>query len=130
MIDPTMGFTIGISPSLIGSFYSEGGVVGIVVFAVIYGWVLGRIVRWSTETAPFAGLMARAMIAAALVPLARGGDLPGVYAWLGMAFWPCFLVLWKKRKYFQSVARERRLRFRQGMAGRTLPGSRQPVAAA
>ena len=130
MIDPTMGFTIGISPSLIGSFYSEGGVMGVIVFAAIYAFVLGRIVRWSTETAPFAGLMTRAMIAAALVPLARGGDLPGVYAWLGMAFWPCFLVLWTKRKYFRAVGLERLQRLRQRAPLRPGMGSRQPMAAA
>jgi len=92
--------TLGISQSLFGSFYNEGGVIGILFFSVIYGAFLAKIVSYSHQIQPFASILSRAILCACLIPLLRGGDLPGIYAWFGMAFWPCFLLLWVKRKYF------------------------------
>ena len=92
--------TLGISQSLFGSFYGEGGLLGILVFSVLYGTVFANIVRYSTQLHPFASILVRAILCACLIPLLRGGDLPGIYAWFGMAFWPCFLLLWLKRTYF------------------------------
>ena len=90
-------FMLGISPSLFGSFYQEGGLVGIVLLSIIYGFGFGRLVSFSTRIVPLGGLLLRGMLAAAIVPLLRGGDLPGIYAWFGMSFWPCFLLLWLGR---------------------------------
>lgn len=98
LIDENSGFTLGISPSLIGSFYADGGFIAILFWSIVYGFVLARVVVWSTSLQDFFGIIVRAMLCAALVPLLRGGDLPGVYAWLGMAFWPCLLVLWLWRQ--------------------------------
>lgn len=95
--DPTKGTTLGFSPSLFGSFYSEGGIIGIIFCSIIYGASMAVIVRHSVRLQPFAGLLLRAILCASLIPLLRGGDLPGIYAWIGMAFWPCFLLLWIKR---------------------------------
>jgi hypothetical protein len=92
--------TLGISQSLFGSFYGEGGLLGILVFSILYGTVFANIVRYSTRLHPFASILVRAILCACLIPLLRGGDLPGIYAWFGMAFWPCFLLLWNKRRYF------------------------------
>lgn len=102
------GFTLGISPTLFGDFYSEGGVLAMVFLAIAYGIMLAKIVRWSVWLHPFAGILVRAMICAALVPVLRGGDMAGVAAWLGMSFWPCVLLLWVKRKEFdlQAVYRQ------------------------
>jgi oligosaccharide repeat unit polymerase len=93
--------TLGISPSLIGSFYAEGGIIGIIIFSIGYGKIFASIVTHSTKIHPFASVLVRAILCACLIPLLRGGDLPGIYAWFGMAFWPCYLVLWIKRKYFR-----------------------------
>ena len=98
------GFTLGISPTLFGDFYSEGGGIAMVLLAIAYGIMLAKLVRWSVWLHPFAGILVRAMICAALVPILRGGDLAGVAAWLGMAFWPCGLLLWVKRKEFDLRA--------------------------
>ncbi|NET31568.1 MAG: hypothetical protein F6K19_06155 [Cyanothece sp. SIO1E1] len=98
--DADGGFTIGISPTLFGDFYSEGGIMTMVILAILYGIALACLVRWTIWLHPFAGVLVRAMICSALVPILRGGDLAGIIAWLGMAFWPCFLVLWLKRKEF------------------------------
>lgn len=102
------GSTLGISPTLFGDFYSEGGGVAMVLLAIAYGIMLAKIVRWSVWLHPFAGILVRAMICAALVPILRGGDMAGVAAWLGMAFWPCGLLMWVKRKEFdlKSVYRQ------------------------
>lgn len=91
------GFTLGISPSVFGSFYAEGGLAGIIVFSALYAWALARLVLWSARLHPFAGILIRGVLCAGLVPLLRGGDLPGIYAWFGMAFWPCLLLLWLYR---------------------------------
>lgn len=98
------GFTIGISPTLFGDFYSEGGVIAMILLAIAYGVALAKLVRWTVWLHPFAGVLIRAMICAALVPVLRGGDMAGIAAWLGMAFWPCFLVLWVRRKEFDLKA--------------------------
>ena len=100
LITAESGFTFGISPSLFGSFYQEGGLVGVVLLSIIYGFGFGRVVSFSTRIVPLTGLLLRGILAAAIVPLMRGGDLPGIYAWFGMSFWPCFLCLWLRRHEF------------------------------
>ena len=100
IITADTGFTLGISPSLFGSFYQEGGLVGVVLLSIIYGFGFGRLVSFSTRIVPLAGLLLRGILAAAIVPLLRGGDLPGIYAWFGMSFWPCLLLLWLGRHEF------------------------------
>ncbi len=92
------GFTLGISPGLVGSFYAEGGVVAVVILSVAYGYGLGRLVRYSTLIEPIGGVLIRAVCCASMIPLLRGGDLPGIYAWIFMAFWPCFLIMWVWRR--------------------------------
>jgi hypothetical protein len=100
------GFTLGISPSLFGSFYQEGGLIGVVLFCIIYGFAFGHLVSFSTRIVPLTGLLIRGILAAAIVPLLRGGDLPGIYAWFGMSFWPCFLLIWlRRREFFARIPR-------------------------
>src|SRR5437762_5368865 len=112
IITADTGFTLGISPSLFGSFYQEGGLVGVLFLSMIYGFGFGRLVSFSTRIVPLAGLLIRGILAAAIVPLLRGGDLPGIYAWFGMSFWPCFLLLWLRRRDFFA-----RIPHRQQSAG-------------
>ena len=98
IIDVRTGFTLGISPSLFGSFYQEGAIYGLILLSTLYGYAFGRLVRFSTVVGPFAGLVIRGCACAALVPLLRGGDLPGIYAWFGMSFWPVVLIFWWHRR--------------------------------
>ena len=109
--------TTGISPSLFGSFYAEGGVVGIIILSIIYAAGLAAIMSYTMQLRPFASLIVRAVVCASLVPVLRGGDLAGGYAWIGMAYWPCFLLLWLKRNSLRakgtpSVPARPRLKFR------------------
>ena len=101
--DASKGTTVGFSPTLFGSFYMDGGIMGIVFWSLIYGRALAGIVKYSICLQPFAGVIVRAMLCACLIPLLRGGDLAGIYAWIGMAFWPCFLMLWLKRKELKNI---------------------------
>ena len=101
--DAESGGTVGISPTLFGSFYQEGGWVAIMLFSFIYGWALARLVRFSSEIRPVFCVLLRAGLLAGLIPLLRGGDLPGIYAWLGMSFWPLGLFLWWNREYLRPI---------------------------
>ena len=110
IIKADSGFTLGISPSLFGSFYQEDGLVGVVFLSIIYGFGFGRLVSFSTRIVPLTGLLLRGILAAAIVPLLRGGDLPGIYAWFGMSFWPCLLLLWLgRRDLFARIPDRQRL---------------------
>ena len=94
--------TVGISPTLFGSFYQEGGWVAVFILSVIYAWVFARIVRYSCKLRPLFEVLIRACLLGGMIPLLRGGDLPGVYAWLGMAFWPVLFFLWWNREYLHT----------------------------
>jgi hypothetical protein len=109
LVTADTGFTLGISPSLFGSFYQEGGLVGVVLLSIIYGFAFARLVSFSARIVPLTGLLIRGALAAAIVPLLRGGDLPGIYAWFGMSFWPCFLLLLLRRhEFFARIPPDRR----------------------
>jgi hypothetical protein len=106
LITENSSFTLGISPTLFGSFYAEGWLLGIFLFSLLYAYVLARLVKHSTTVHPFSGTLIRAMLCALLIPLLRGGDLPGIYAWIGMAFWPCFIVLWVVQRRENQLAQQ------------------------
>jgi len=90
--------TTGISPSLFGSFYAEGGLAGIIILSVIYGAGLAKIMSYTIRLQPFVSNILRAVVCASIVPMLRGGDIAGTYAWIGMAYWPCFFLLALKLK--------------------------------
>lgn len=93
------GATLGFSPTIFGSFYAEGGVIGIILFSFAYGLIFSRIVMKSIRKPSMCLLtLERAIMIASLIPLLRGGDLPGIFAWIGMSFWPCFLFMWLYQK--------------------------------
>ena len=94
--------TTGISPTLFGSFYQEGGWVAVFILSVLYGWGFAWMVRFTCKLRPLFEVLIRACMLGGMVPLLRGGDLPGVFAWLGMAFWPVLLFLWWNREYLYS----------------------------
>lgn len=104
LITANDGFTLGISPTLFGSLYGEGALAGVLIGSILYGIAFGSVVNLTRRIQPFGAVLIRACLCASLVPLLRGGDLPGIYAWIGMAFWPCFLLLWMKRKTLFSPA--------------------------
>ncbi len=100
---------LGISPSIYGSFYGEGGVLGIFIFAVIYAAALAKLTTNLTRSHPVLYLMVRATLISWMFPLLRGGDVPGLYSWLGMSVLPILVFCFFKRQYlfktFQKRAR-------------------------
>ena len=99
------GGTLGISPSLFGSFYQEGGLAGIVILSMLYGFSFGKLISFTMRIPVITGVLIRAILCAFLIPLLRGGDLAGIYAWGFMSFWPCLLLLWlKRRDFFARIA--------------------------
>ena len=69
--------TVGFSPTLFGSFYMDGGILGIVFWSLIYGRALAGIVKYSIALQPFAGVIVQAILCACLIPLLRGGRFGG-----------------------------------------------------
>jgi hypothetical protein len=93
---------LGISQSIYGSFYGEGGVIGIAVFAVLYGLGLAAITEWMTTLHPFLYSVLRGLFVAWMIPLLRGGDLPGIYAWLGMSSLTVLMFAWSNRRLLKQ----------------------------
>ncbi len=94
---------LGISQSIYGSFYGEGGIIGIAVFAVLYGLGLAAITEWMTTLHPFVYSVMRGLFVAWMIPLLRGGDLPGIYAWLGMSSLTVLIFAWSNRRLLRQV---------------------------
>jgi hypothetical protein len=102
------GGSVGISQSLYGTFYGEGGVSGIVVLCIIYAFFVHRLMVSSLKYNSDVRHMIKGVTIASLIPLLRGGDLPGIYAFIGMSFWPVIFFLnrynsFLKLYYFQQL---------------------------
>jgi hypothetical protein len=96
------GVTVGISPTLFGDFYQEGGWPGIVICSVIYAWFAAWVIKYSASIRMIFGTLIRACLIAGCLPLLRGGDLPGIYAWIGMSLWPVLIFLWWNREFLKA----------------------------
>jgi hypothetical protein len=97
-------FGTGISPSLYGSFYAEGGLIGLVVLSFVYGYLFSLFAAWSHLYVPNVRWMLRGIFVASLLVIIRGGDLPGIAAFIGMSYWPVALFLWGLGKHSRLPA--------------------------
>jgi hypothetical protein len=95
--------TVGISQTLYGSFYEEGGIIGIIIFCIIYGYLFARLIGYSEQYNSDIRWLIKGIIFASALPLLRGGDLPGIYAFIGMSFWPVFLFIYYYNKYVKRT---------------------------
>ncbi|WP_342646854.1 O-antigen polymerase [Mucilaginibacter sp. CSA2-8R] len=96
----------GFSPTIWGVFYSEGGIVGIIIFSVFWGWLLGVLYRkFSSFKSDLSYLLVGIMIAC-LIPVFRSGDMAGDFAIVLMSFWPFIVFV---RYYKKFVERELKL---------------------
>jgi hypothetical protein len=93
------GGSVGISQSLYGTFYGEGGVSGIVFLSIIYAFLMHRIISSSLRFNSDVRHLIKGIGVASMVPLLRGGDLPGIYAFIGMSFWPVFVFLYRYGRF-------------------------------
>lgn len=102
------GATVGISPSIYGSFYAEGGVTGIIILSLIYGYVFMRFFRWAETYNSDLRYIIKGLVISSTIPLLRGGDLPGIIAFIGMTYWPVFLFIYQYNGYIKREDAKRR----------------------
>jgi hypothetical protein len=107
------GGSVGISQSLYGTFYGEGGVYGIVIFCIIYAFFLDRLMVSSVRYNSDIRHLIKGTSIAAMVPLLRGGDLPGIYAFIGMTFWPVIFFISTYKKFLPKYFYNRYLEMRR-----------------
>ena len=96
------GSTTGISPSLYGSFYAEGAVIGIVIFSVLYGLFFSKVFKLTAIYIDEIRWLVKGIVLASIIVILRGGDLPGIAAFIGMSFWPVFLFIYLYRKQLKK----------------------------
>jgi hypothetical protein len=89
------GGSVGISQSLYGTFYGEGGVAGIIILCIIYAFLLNALISRSIRYNSDVRHLIKGAAIASIIPLLRGGDLPGIYAFIGMSFWPVILFTFR-----------------------------------
>jgi hypothetical protein len=110
--------TIGISESIFGTFYCEGGIVGMAIGCLAYALFYRYLFRKSSAYQSRMKHVYKGLIVAATIPVLRGGDVAGISAFIILSFWPVFLVFYVYNRYVKSEVRrirlfERRLRARQ-----------------
>lgn len=98
-------FGTGISTTVYGVFYGEGGELGIVICSVLWGIGLARIVRFSNTYGDNIHNLIKGMIIAALIPIMRSGDMAGDFAIVGMSYWPIFVFIYRYNKFLKEKAR-------------------------
>lgn len=100
------GGSVGISQSIYGSFYGEGGVAGIYVFCFLYALLFNYIIVSSLRYRSNVRHMIKGIALSSAIPLLRGGDLPGIYAFIGMTFWPAILFVFQYKKFLRKYYME------------------------
>lgn len=93
--------TVGISQSIYGTFYGEGGTWGIIIFSILYGFLFVKIFRYSTKYSSDMRFLIKGIVFASLIPLLRGGDLPGIIAFIGMSYWPVLIIIYQYNNFLK-----------------------------
>lgn len=104
--DNMAGGSVGISQSLFGSFYGEGGFWGVIIFSIIYAWVFYKIIIYGDRFDSDIRWVIKGVAISSFIPLLRGGDLPGVYAFIGMTFWPTIYFIYRYLKQIKVAKLE------------------------
>ena len=87
------GGTVGISESLYGTFYGEGGIIGIILISFIYGFIYAKINRSAERYKSDIQYLIKGMLLASTTAIIRGGDLAGIVAFICMSYWPVFIFI-------------------------------------
>lgn len=96
------GATVGISQSIYGSFYGEGGIIGIILFSILYGYAFVMLFRQANKYNSDMRYLIKGVVFASAVPLLRGGDLPGIFAFIGMSYWPIFIFIFLYNRFLNQ----------------------------
>jgi hypothetical protein len=97
--------TVGISESIFGTFYAEGGLIGIIVGSLMYALFYRYLFRVSYNFTSKMRYLIKGLIIASTVPLLRGGDVAGISVFIILSFWPVFIII---RAYSSYVITENR----------------------
>ncbi|MFY8034492.1 MAG: hypothetical protein ACOVMN_08230 [Flexibacteraceae bacterium] len=95
---------IGISESMFGTFYIEGGIIGICIFCWLYGMYLAKVVHKLQKYHGMLGATLLGCIYASIVAWFRGGDFAGIFALLFLSYWPVLVFM---RRYNAFLRREK-----------------------
>ena len=105
-----MGGTVGISQSIYGTFYGEGGPFAIVIFCILYAIILTALLNTTLKYGSDMQFLLHGVIFASTVPILRGGDLPGIVAFIGMSYWPIFVFLFMYKKHLRRLALQEKIK--------------------
>ena len=100
----------GFSPTIWGVFYSEGGEVGIAIFSVFWGWLLGFCYRKLSAFKSDLSYLLVGILLASLIPVFRSGDMAGDFAIVLMSFWPVAVFVRYYKKFVKDQLRLEQLR--------------------
>jgi hypothetical protein len=99
-------FVTGISPTLYGVFFGEGGAFAIIIFSILWAFIFNKI-RFGTETYDVdLQYILKGIFLASLLPLLRSGDLAGDISIIGMSYWPIFIFIYRYNKFIKEKKEE------------------------
>lgn len=127
--DNMSGGSVGISQSIYGSFYGEGGVGGVILLSIVYAFFFNRIFAFAYKYSSDIRFLIKGIAISSAVPLLRGGDLPGIYAFIGMTFWPVALLMYRYKGYLflVNMQRIRNLRLQNAFGKQQQQALSEPV---
>jgi hypothetical protein len=95
-------YNTGISPTLYGVFYGEGGTIGIIIFSILWGWMLVKVKLFAENFNNDLQYIIKGILFASLVPVLRSGDLAGDISIVGMSYWPMIIFINQYTKYLKK----------------------------
>jgi hypothetical protein len=102
-------FVTGISPTLYGVFYGEGGAIAIVIFSILWAFIFNKIRSKTEYYDRDLQYILKGIFLASLLPLLRSGDLPGDISIIGMSYWPIFIFIYRYNKFIKEKKEEEKL---------------------
>jgi hypothetical protein len=99
-------FVTGISPTLYGVFYGEGGTPAIIIFSIIWAFIFNKIRSGIEKYDTDLQSVLKGILLASLLPLLRSGDLPGDISIIGMSYWPIFIFIFSYNRFIQEKKEE------------------------
>jgi hypothetical protein len=95
-------FSTGFSGSIIGDFYSEFSDLGVIILPVLYGYLIARLMSYTERYTSDFKIILQGVILSSLIPLLRGGDLPGIYSLIIITYLPIILFDYHYRRFTKA----------------------------
>jgi hypothetical protein len=83
----------GFSPTIYGVFYSEIGIIGIIVLSILWATFLSYIYSLTLIFHSDLRFFLTGIMLTSLIPIFRSGDLPGDISIVLMSYWPILLFV-------------------------------------